>query len=1393
MEIVPDNNFQNNNFFDKELKDYINIDKEQENIIKFYFVCCINKNLCKTRFKLFSKTSEVDISKEFIKTYSISPEYIFIICSFNQINEFKIPESIDLSIILENNINSFSINKIKINPKETLYIFDSIDNNYINFLCHLNIGRIFSIYFDYLEELENQKRNDVNKYKIKLINNYITMIKKRYSSESIFFSSLVKLFILCYYSNKEIISFLEIFFKLKYQKDNFEQTEKFANILYNYEYDPEKFLSPLYNSIKSEENQKKKNKIMEKMENHKKMLKEFIITYFIYYEHNKIKIDLNNFKYFEDLLMKILEKESDIIRYSSFIIDNIDLFSKIFSIKKNNIGFNQNIIKVENKFEINIENYDKFKEIYNLLLEKEIKQNIFFDFSKIIEKYIKIFEKNLDYLKDIYLLYKKELNIINNNKLLNKLINNIHNQGIKLNKNGQMKNKQIIDFFLFFLENKIEIDWKIKDDLFMLNGIDISSEDDILVNEIEQKQIYKYFEKEINKFLQFFTKKIIYIKDFNIFFRIMPINNYNENLSFILIDWIKNNITTFSINTCPKFEEHINIFFSILSKFENGCINDLIDFFIKNLGDYCKKLFMYFLNNNDDLSSLTKERIISFFTSCQTGKLDEIKYFIKYLEKIDDFLINTFYNQINNLVINDIDFYSRKKKNTYKLLKKLLSRKNDFIINRNSNYLKNTIKKCKNLIQDLEEKNISYNYFIRKDYIIKDESEFTKRIKLILFFLEEKEENNIEKRACDIYINLIIKYKEWELNIENLKEVKLYYEKFFNKNKEKTKNKDILVSFINKLQKKTFKELSSDKIILNNYNSYIETIKEAKEKLDLIKNSLLFQEIYESNKKEMTDQKILLDKSYKAFLNAIKMINEKPEEIHKNKYIEYFYKIGYNNEDGISQEIEWLINYAKFKINDNNKEKLISSLKILIKKKDLNLIIWVILSFIEKYDNEVKTNEKDMIFINNLKQSYDSLQKNIPSEKIKQIINDLKKNFGNITLEEKDLNYKEKLLPFFIEYQKNEYSFNYIKDLKLSKIENINEFLLDLDENELTSLDLDDFIKSIRFLNNDINTSKNIIDLINKLIYGILNEEKCGDSLKNIMKKIDKIQIFLEQISTGEKGYISEIHYILEKSSFKIFFDELEDNINLIGNYKKNQLNKEIKIEGLDYLYQRAFNSKYKLNIIGYIKTFLELYKNMIKLTYILNKLYKKYGYPIPFEIKIDCQEKKINCKFENINCLKDLNNYFYECEKKCEITYKNLINENKNIILFSGKQLFLIYSSLKNRNFDNIKDLIRYISNSEINIFDDNNFNFENKSSQDPYENMIINIKNYIKCQLSFNKKNGDFIFQKNQIFYNKIPKGFYFYIKEEDLEKFLLSYIYSLIILSKIFNKKISSTLLI
>ncbi len=90
MEILLDQNFQNNNFFDKELNDYINIEKEHDNIIKFYFVCCINKNLCNTRFKLFSKTSEVDISKEFVKTYSITPGYIFIICSFNQINEFKI-------------------------------------------------------------------------------------------------------------------------------------------------------------------------------------------------------------------------------------------------------------------------------------------------------------------------------------------------------------------------------------------------------------------------------------------------------------------------------------------------------------------------------------------------------------------------------------------------------------------------------------------------------------------------------------------------------------------------------------------------------------------------------------------------------------------------------------------------------------------------------------------------------------------------------------------------------------------------------------------------------------------------------------------------------------------------------------------------------------------------------------------------------------------------------------------------------------------------------------------------------------------------------------------------------------------------------------------------------
>ena len=273
----------------------------------------------------------------------------------------------------------------------------------------------------------------------------------------------------------------------------------------------------------------------------------------------------------------------------------------------------------------------------------------------------------------------------------------------------------------------------------------------------------------------------------------------------------------------------------------------------------------------------------------------------------------------------------------------------------------------------------------------------------------------------------------------------------------------------------------------------------------------------------------------------------------------------------------------------------------------------------------MKCNQNDHKIINELKNASNLLKENISSKDIEKIINYIKNIFVNITFEENDLNYKDKLLGFFVEFNKNVESFNCIKDIKYSDIENIYDFFLDIDEDEITNSDLEEFVKVIRFLNNDINKSKNQIDLINNLINGILNDKKCGNCLKNTLKKIDKINDVLEKISKGEEGCFTKIKRILEKSNFEIIHSEKEDRVILNGSYEKNYLintkkkldlsvileNKNsnkiiIEEKDLDALYQKAFISKKNSNIIDNVKFFINLYKEMTKIKNLYIKRIKK-------------------------------------------------------------------------------------------------------------------------------------------------------------------------------------------
>ena len=580
-----------------------------------------------------------------------------------------------------------------------------------------------------------------------------------------------------------------------------------------------------------------------------------------------------------------------------------------------------------------------------------------------------------------------------------------------------------------------------------------------------------------DKYLEIFLHKLIQIKDLNAFFRLLPDKYFTHKSSILLMNWIKSKINTFSIKNFPNFKEDINQFICIMYQNSKESLVDFFDFLSLHLGEYCRKLFIFIINNNDNLNQLIKAKIISYFTNSKNSNLDSIKYFIDNLVKKENFFINTFLDQISHLSLNSKDFYSKKETDNFKLFEILLLNKKDFINNKKVNYLDITNKNCKDLLRDIEEQNLPINFINEKKDIILP-PEFIQKIKILYDFIEEKNKNeniinddNINK-CIEIYSKLIKNYKDWEINIENLKEVVNYNKIFFNKNKEKENESYNINRLINNIIQSKLKDLSQKNKIIDEFIKLSNIIDNAKETLNFYENSLLFKEIYESNKRKIKDQSLILSQTFKKFYTAIKIINENPDKIQNNEYICFFLEIGYRNVLNLDKEINWLNVKLKIKINKEKIEKLLIALKILVKKKSLDNIITAILSFINSYNEDVKCNQNDHKIINELKNASNLLKENISSKDIEKIINYIKNIFVNITFEENDLNYKDKLLGFFVEFNKNVESFNFIKDIKYSDIENIYDFFLDIDEDEITNSDLEEFVKVIRFLNNDINKSK---------------------------------------------------------------------------------------------------------------------------------------------------------------------------------------------------------------------------------------------------------------------------------------------------------------------------------
>ena len=1104
--------------------------------------------------------------------------------------------------------------------------------------------------------------------------------------------------------------------------------------------------------------------------------------------------------------MKLINDKDNIVESIKFIKEYLELLKIIYIEKekmvneKNNLEKNSSKKEKAKKFEIKNEknindiNLKAFEEHYKDLVDFQKKNTKYFlDFTYIIQKFINIYKNNLINLKQVYYIFKFELAQNSNYPIRDKLNITIDKLGKDLFNKGQLKNEQVLDFISFndiYKSNKkgninnnsfvkqYNDKYKEKKKINILNAIDINSKSDPIIQKISEYKTYKYFYDDMsNEYLNIFANKLSHIKNLGVFFIVLPKENYNYDSLIVLKEWIEKNINTFFVEECKTFNEDINTFIEILIKEANQYTNQFFDFLFRNLGDYCNILFVYLLNKNNFLKQPIIEKIILYYTSYvsyyneyELFNVEQIYYFIEHLEKEDNNIFKIFYEKINNFAFNQTDFCCIEETNRFKLFELLLKHKKKYVLNKNGDYLSSIKKTCQDLIEKLRNEDFIYYEILP---LLTYKEKLCDKTKLLLFFLSKEEEigKEIIEESNQILNNITKDVLNIINNNKNLASLIYYLEEFFSENEEKIKQKNDINNYIKEICQKSIFSIAKNKEYTDKYQSFNNLIEEAKQNMNKKKNSLLFVEIYEDNKKKIKDQIYLLEETLNNFNSAVNIIKEDPEKIQNNNFIKYFYEIGYINEDNLDKEINWLINNFKIEISEEKKSKLLSSLKILVKKQNIINIIKGMITLTGIYENNIEQTDEEKYYFDELKNKYDLLKKEISSNDIKKIIDFIKEKFISITFDNNDKDYKNKILPFFNSFNKSQESFYFLKEKKIENIQNLKEFLLDSDEKELDLYDIDQFLKVIRFLNENINNIKSSFSLIQTFISGILDKDKFECYLY-IINKINILKNFFDKFTKGEAGVFTKVREIMNKSDFTIYKSQNKNIYEIKGEYFKinnNDINIrekkiEISFDELDDLYQRIFISINRAGREYHTRGFIQFYKEIKLLNNIINKLFLIYGYPKDILIEFHMLKNNLDCNYESNNYkLKDLIKYFNDVKKKCKKYFDIFFSKNDEIRLFYGKQLYLINECLQKKEYGKISDLICCSTNGLIRKIN-TNFILEHNINDDIYEAMIKNINRFIKEQLSFNNKKIEDIYSMNTIIffdYNKkeFYKGFYFF----------------------------------
>ena len=867
----------------------------------------------------------------------------------------------------------------------------------------------FNVYMGFFKSYAPPNQLNLSKLEqLKIYDEYLDKVLKKEKNEQIYSDLVTESQSLCFIQKIYLDYFLEIF-KICYTEKTVKHFLKFyklENILIpiNFEYnDYEPLLGLIENdfniitrhlSAKEDKfvyyynfytllfykiyNYEKKRAF--EMLNNKNLWKYFIKILPAKYEYfpklnlpeelkNKLleqdldfQIIIGSFNFFDSIekILIMINSKIDIISNCGLKKKKMILMSTLGNPKKED-----NLEKIIEEIE-KIINYEANVDKIFISFDEEFWNN-YINFHDDLNKLIRI--KNT-----IILCSTIEENLENNNNLLNY---KIHQIGLNLINNGNLKNEKMLDFIkndIYFSDDKFAN--KNYRPLDIVKGLDFDTMSADFFKQWNDLNIFKIYSYEYDLKIRIVDK----LKDIKHFRKLLELFDYKNkkifdmNLFMKLRENFKNFAFTYKPKTCPNFIEDMAYFIYIV---DYQRFNDIERFLYGAIEKYILSqeiiinIYIYFITNYKDISEKVIESIINYFIKLK--KYLNAKQILHILEKCNSKdILKLLLNLIECFSITEYELFNQEKNyESFKLLDGIQKKgyfnkpEYDEVFN-GSNYLLNAIQNISSI--ECKIKNGEIKYTLLKNCYIKIENReiFKEKLKIIFFNNKEDIEKGLQyiERWLDD-VNKVMKF---------IDKLLLILENFF-KNSQKTNitkavklYKIIINGKVNEIEKPEIKkEIEEIKNIFS---------KKDFEKYSLLVDSLSFINLLkakELNNIDKNENEILeiteIDfKKLKIIFDSENWYNKIPESMVKEcfKFIKNSQVNVLNNELNNLQQIFGIKNFK-----NTDFEKLEKNILIVIKKEEIILTVNGCINLI----NELVVEKTD--FYKELKTIDKKLQKNI--------------------------------------------------------------------------------------------------------------------------------------------------------------------------------------------------------------------------------------------------------------------------------------------------------------------------------------------------------------------------------------------------------------------------------